>query len=179
LLFTIECGSGGAVVSLSGPNYYIEHATQADSSGRFLIGPDVVGNIPANATFDLIITTYNGDMYAFNKIQTKADWNMEPELLIYKNCASAALVGLGQSTAQEATFTAFPIPASNTLFVSGFDAMKRYELILTDINGRKLMQVEVSEQQKQQLDISGLNSGLYFLQIKDEQGITKTLKFVK
>ena len=182
LLYAEECNPyyfANAQINLVGPNFNLNNATIADSSGRFLIGPDVLGSIPANATFDLIITTYNGDVYPFNKIQNKAEWNMEPELLIHKNCASAALVGLSIEPQAKTVFSAYPIPAQNTLYVNGFNEANGYNLIILDVNGRMIMQQEVTHKQTMQLDIAGIKQGVYFIQIIDEQGIIKTLKFVK
>jgi hypothetical protein len=42
-----------------------------------------------------------------------------------------------------------------------------------------IMQQEVTHKQTMQLDIAGIKQGVYFIQIIDEQGIIKTLKFVK
>jgi hypothetical protein len=182
LLYAEECNPyyfANAQINLVGPNFNLNNATIADSSGRFLIGPDVLGSIPANATFDLIITTYNGDVYPFNKIQNKAEWNMEPELLIHKNCASAALVGLSNEPQAKTVFTAYPIPVQNTLYVNGFNEANSYNLIILDVNGRMIMQQEVTHKQTMQLDIAGIKQGVYFIQIIDEQGIIKKLKFVK
>ncbi len=70
--------------------------------------------------------------------------------------------------------TVFPNPATNQLFIDLPKNIRTFECIVSDINGKEIM----SESNSNNMDVSGLNSGLYFMTIKTDMGMV-IKKFVK
>jgi hypothetical protein len=68
----------------------------------------------------------------------------------------------------------YPNPASNTLIISNLKKLS--EISIYDINGKILIMQNATEHP--QIDVSRLVKGMYFIRIKDENGVMST-KFVK
>jgi hypothetical protein len=168
-----------AQVGLVGDNFQLDVAAIADSNGRFYIEPGLLQNIDADATFDLVIHTINGDMYAMDKNQTLANWINEPEVHLYKNCESAALVGLNRELTGMEQIKVYPIPTTDVLNITGLDLKMGYKIIITDVSGKELINQQLIGSNTATISTSVLNAGVYFANIKDDAGITKTIKFVK
>jgi hypothetical protein len=60
----------------------------------------------------------------------------------------------------------FPNPAANQLFIDLPKNIKSFECIVSDINGKEIMR----ESNSNSMDVSELNSGLYFISIKTDMG---------
>ncbi len=70
----------------------------------------------------------------------------------------------------------YPNPSSNTLFLNSSSKIIKNKIIsIFDISGKKLIKTIWKSNNTQQIDISTLESGMYFIKI----GNTKSLKFVK
>jgi hypothetical protein len=181
-LEAVQCSPyyfANAQVGLVGDNFQLDVVAIADSNGRFYIEPEVLQNIDADATFDLVIHTINGDMYAMDKNQTLANWINEPEVYLYKNCGSAALVGLNKELTGMEQIKAYPIPTTNVLNITGLDLKMGYKIIITDVSGKELINQQLIGSNTATISTGALNAGVYFANIKDDAGITKTIKFVK
>ena len=57
----------------------------------------------------------------------------------------------------------YPNPASNFITVSGFEAVGD-RLVILDMNGRVLYTIDTEKKDEIKVDISGLDSGVYFIQ---------------
>ncbi|MFY0626814.1 MAG: T9SS type A sorting domain-containing protein [Reichenbachiella sp.] len=72
----------------------------------------------------------------------------------------------------------FPNPNTGVLNVN-FSSNKAVELEILDVQGRVLVQKELSNERTKKIDISDLSSGLFFLKIKDNQGRNFITRIVK
>jgi len=82
---------------------------------------------------------------------------------------------VGETEKADITSDVYPNPATNTLHLNiGEDAI----LSITDIQGRRLLQKNVSGGDNE-IDISGLNSGMYIYQVCGNSSENKTGKFIK
>lgn len=72
-------------------------------------------------------------------------------------------------------FAVYPNPATDVIKISNVNNLDITNLTITDINGRTMKQVNTSIEA---INVSDLNSGIYFLKIKTAQGEGVT-KFVK
>ena len=59
------------------------------------------------------------------------------------------------------------------------DRFNRYEIDLMAIAGQKILTNLTTSTNQARLDLSHLKSGLYFLNIRDEEGNSTIVKFVK
>ena len=82
---------------------------------------------------------------------------------------------LGTDDFSKANFAVYPNPATDVIKISNVNNLDITNLTITDINGRTMKQVNTSIEA---INVSDLNSGIYFLKIKTAQGEGVT-KFVK
>ncbi|MBT7307294.1 MAG: T9SS type A sorting domain-containing protein, partial [Gammaproteobacteria bacterium] len=75
-----------------------------------------------------------------------------------------------------ASMEIFPVPANNELFVKSAESLS--ELRVISITGSTIQVVELSGEKSAQLNISELESGVYFLKLSGESS-TQILRFVK
>lgn len=82
-------------------------------------------------------------------------------------------------TAERKLFQIYPNPVKNELkiiYTSSFDG----NIVITDLNGKKLKQVEVITSHNEQLvDLSELTNGMYFCQLITDDNQKQTVKFIK
>lgn len=75
--------------------------------------------------------------------------------------------------------TLSPNPASNQITVNGItSSMKANEIVLTNIEGKKIEQRMVTNATNYTFDLNGLNAGIYFIHVSHINGV-ETLKFIK
>lgn len=84
---------------------------------------------------------------------------------------------LGTNEFFKANFAVFPNPVQNTLNIKNTNAIAIDSIEMTDANGRIVKQFK-GNQISDQVNISDLNRGIYFLKIKSSQG-TGSTKIVK
>jgi len=102
--------------------------------------------------------------------------------LLYKNpkyseCYYNNLSAL--STVEQNSFSIFPTPATNTLFIT-YENVKISQVDIFDITGRNVYNKQFENySSKYEITVSGLLTGLYFIQIKTEKGQTLSSKFLK
>lgn len=77
---------------------------------------------------------------------------------------------------EESGTTIYPVPAADNLHIS--TSSETFSLSICDINGRIISQMELNGM-KQDIDISALNSGIYFLQLNFNEKNIEYLKFIK
>jgi hypothetical protein len=67
-------------------------------------------------------------------------------------------------------FTVFPNPASNKIRIENASSTHIKEVDISDVNGKKIKSISFIEKENQ-IDVSDLEAGFYFLQVKTEKGI--------
>jgi uncharacterized delta-60 repeat protein len=77
------------------------------------------------------------------------------------------------------TITITPNPATNFITISGLDATKKYEVRILNKEGKEVAKKMASSCSNFKFDIVNLYIGIYFIEAKDSEGNTSSLKFVK
>ena len=82
-------------------------------------------------------------------------------------------------TVEQNSFSVFPTPAKNTLFITS-ENEKISQIDIFDIAGRNVYNKRFENYStKYEIGVSSLLTGLYFLQIKTEKGQILSYKFLK
>jgi len=106
----------------------------------------------------------------FQYVGTDADSASVDDVLI------TGTLGVNQSLANK--FSTFPNPASNVVNVSNNYNITLTDVTVTDINGRTVKSLKVNNLTEVQMNVSDLNSGVYFMNIDTDAGkVVK--KFIK
>lgn len=95
---------------------------------------------------------------------------------------SITLNGVTETTASSASFVSnsisvYPNPATSVVNLSSKDGLIFENVTIVDVNGRTVKTVAVNQTQSQ-INVSDLNSGIYFLNIETNEGST-VKKFIK
>lgn len=85
---------------------------------------------------------------------------------------------LGTAKFDENSFTAYPNPVNDLVTVTNKDNANFNAISITDINGRTVKTVKADNVSELQVNVSELNSGIYFLNISSENG-KAVKKFIK
>lgn len=86
--------------------------------------------------------------------------------------------GLGVEKPLASKFSAYPNPANNTVNISNNYNITLTRINITDVNGRSVKTVDVNNLSEIQMNVSDLNSGVYFMNIDTDSGkVVK--KFIK
>ncbi|MEM0517751.1 MULTISPECIES: T9SS type A sorting domain-containing protein [Aequorivita] len=86
---------------------------------------------------------------------------------------------LGVSENNSSTYSIHPNPAKNELFITAQNTAGNLKVKIFNIEGKLLSTQTLEVANKTSIDVSSLTSGIYFLNIEDENGITIIKKFVK
>lgn len=89
-----------------------------------------------------------------------------------------APTALNEATENALNFRVFPNPVNNTLHLSLDPTVVVSEAKITDLTGKKVMEVGNLSITENKIDVSNLNKGIYLLTVKQGES-TKTVKFVK
>ncbi len=90
-------------------------------------------------------------------------------------------LGISESRNELDQFSVYPNPASNMLTIHSSQASD-VNIKLMDVSGRVIKEQAAHftvDKNEIQLTISSLSSGNYILKIESEQGLTRTIQFVK
>lgn len=139
-----------------------------------LISP-LVGNKGPN----WLVATASLNAYVGNIINIRfrgvTGSNWESDLAI-DDISITQTVGINENIL--ANVSIYPNPVANQLFVNGLTDGVLTTLAITDVAGKTITTPTTSSTTLQQIDITHLSSGIYFLQINSNLG-TKIIKFVK
>ncbi len=103
----------------------------------------------------------------YNFSEWKIELRMEGDVTIYNDIIKIDDKG----------FVVYPNPASSVLNVSKIDNIKSISLI--NILGSELQTISNLNSDNNSIDISELNSGIYFLRITNNDGSMNSIKFIK
>jgi len=79
----------------------------------------------------------------------------------------------------ETQFSIHPNPAKNKLFLNATNTTGNLTLKIFNIEGKLLSTKNVTLENQTSIDVSSLTSGIYFLNIQDQNGNTEVEKFIK
>ncbi len=101
-------------------------------------------------------------------------WYIAADFIYSEDCI------LGVSEFGVATFSIYPNPANNEIFLTSDNTSENITLKIYNVQG-KLLSTKILELQEQNsaVDVSRLKSGIYLLNIEDENGNTEIKKFIK
>ncbi len=122
---------------------------------------------PHNNPFDYIIVP-NGNHFMLTVTNTKGD------KAIYGTQPIFAVGSFRRNT-----LTVYPNPAKSKLFISATTPQENIALKIINIEGKVLNTQNVVFKKETSMDVSGLSSGIYFVEIKDGSGNTTIKKFIK
>lgn len=154
LRFNKTTGSLEEVIDLPGTGYDMIMAMDIDSNGNIVVGGHFGG------------TLLPGHPQSVTKVGGDTDFFI-------------AQYGTGNCTLNTEDFSKqldiklYPQPARGMVYLQSEHDLKTYELF--NIQGKK---IQAGEIQDDSVDISNLSSGLYFLKVKDNAGLSKVMKLL-
>ena len=80
---------------------------------------------------------------------------------------------------EEESFSFYPNPVKNELFLSSKNGPGQVSFKIFNIEGRLLSTQNITFEKQASLDVSNLSSGIYFLKIEDEKGNEEVKRFIK
>jgi hypothetical protein len=86
---------------------------------------------------------------------------------------------LGVSTQVNLIISIHPNPAKDELFITAQNTTENLKIKIFNIEGKFLAKQTLEVANKTSIDVSSLTSGIYFLNIEDENGNTTIKKFIK
>jgi type IX secretion system substrate protein len=78
-----------------------------------------------------------------------------------------------------ATYSIHPNPAKNELFITAQNTTQNLKIKIFNIEGKLVSTQNITLPDQKAIDVSQLVSGIYFLNIEEENGNTTTKKFIK
>ncbi len=92
---------------------------------------------------------------------------------------NSTTVGIDENNILYSSFQIMPLPFHDEVIVSIHKThLKPYSLFLTDVSGKVIMEL-VSDQSHQQMNLGFLSPGIYFITLREENGIRAVKKVVK
>ena len=76
-------------------------------------------------------------------------------------------------------FSVFPNPIKNLLNIKWQNEMRKLAIQIFTLEGKILQAENIENKNQTSIDVSNLSSGIYLLNIEDEEGNTETKKFLK
>ena len=148
-----------AVVGATGYDVFVNTETAQDFHMGYTNGTAYVAGSDKEATLEFYVVAFNDE--------TESDPS-EPYTIVIKGDAIEEL---------NASFNVYPNPVKDRLHIETETEIE--EVVIYDIYGRvQNLSNSATQQLNNSIDVTGLNSGVYFIQIKTEEGnITK--RFVK
>lgn len=98
------------------------------------------------------------------------------ETICFSSCAACVGVGL-KEVASNNDLKIYPNPATNEVTVSTVDEPV-YAIYLSDYTGKIFIELDGAGTKDRVIDIRSLNPGIYFLSIRNKQGVTHTSKLL-
>lgn len=83
---------------------------------------------------------------------------------------------MGVEDVAQDMFSIYPNPVMNTLFIQAKSPVQA--VLIYDLNGRLQVQ-KMLNSSKEGIDVSQLNTGIYFVKLQLQNGKTKTTKLIK
>ncbi|MBW1298414.1 polysaccharide lyase [Aquimarina litoralis] len=78
----------------------------------------------------------------------------------------------------ESEFSYYPNPVKNSLLLKGLDTTQ--EIVIYNINGQRINTIRPGNKEtSMSIDVSSLNNGIYFMELKSFKGTSKRYKLVK
>ena len=125
-----------------------------------------IDNPIAGATLSSFTPTVSGNY----SVSIGSNWE---ECNVISDCIYVGLAGLEEN--QETSFSIYPNPANENVTISNIEAGSTVTLV--DVSGKSVSQ-QFSNSTSVKLQTSALNSGVYFVRVMNNNGISGTQKLV-
>ena len=140
-------------------------------------------NNPDNSTFEILYFNFFNDYidFPFPYIVGHVDFPEWWHLIIYNENGDSAeyeWYTLSAQDYQNINFTMFPNPITNEFFISIDNVSEKVNLTIYNVLG-KIVLTEVNYKSDTSMNVQNLNSGIYFVSIKDESGNTFVKRLIK
>ena len=112
-------------------------------------------------------------MAATNNEPPYDSWFIDADFVYSEDCI------LGISNQEDNIFSIHPNPTTDKLYVTTITSKENLTLKIFNIEGKLLSNQNIALQDQKAIDVSQLLSGIYFLNIEDENGNTTIKKFIK
>ncbi len=112
----------------------------------------------------------------------ETDSNDNKTLTVTSASGNQAIYGnhlLSREDFYSSRFSMHPNPAKNKLFITTKNAPANLKIKIFNIEGKLLSTQSLALENETSIDVSHLVSGIYFLDIEDENGNTEVKKFIK
>ncbi len=159
------------------PNQFIRYKLDAPlylNPGTFYVGFKQNTNQFLNVGVDKNTNTQSKIFY-----NVTGSWNASPfvgSLMLHPVFGSASeFTDISEERKSENIGVVYPNPASDQLFIDGFSDTQKISFTIFDLLGNVVIHNSVYDNF---IDISNLGSGVYFIQMNDEEN-SSTLKFIK
>lgn len=107
-----------------------------------------------------------------------ATWDSEAELarvMTYYETGSG--VGIEAKMTADRTVTLYPNPAQDLLTIRGDNALAAVKIY--NVTGQKVLEMDLEGVMLRSMDVSGLNNGLYIIEVNEMSGVRHSMKFMK
>lgn len=163
-------------------------------------GTQFIHSISFPTTSRGMFLTQDGVAKVYHTADTGINWNMTPDTIaglspnalhapdaenawivgangmIYKGIPSA--VGINEVSLEGIKI--YPNPVKDNLVVElGMNESNEFSYRIVDISGKALSNGVLNTENKNEIDVSNLQSGIYILMIENQSGISKSLRFNK
>lgn len=99
--------------------------------------------------------------------------------LVIDNMSVAVTSSLSVEGFNTSDVELYPNPTNGLINIAGTDISNIKEISIFNQLGQKVMNLNASQLNNNSFDISDLNKGIYFVQLKDNSNNSKTMKIVK
>ena len=104
----------------------------------------------------------------------KEGWCIDPWTTYSEDCS------LGMDVPKPVDFTLFPNPVSTVLTITGPDAGNtNFKAEIFTMEGKAITSKFLSYEKQASIDVSNLSSGIYFLNLENDNGRMEVKKFIK
>ncbi|WP_298541870.1 polysaccharide lyase [uncultured Aquimarina sp.] len=90
------------------------------------------------------------------------------------SCANRSSTGLTKVD----SFSYYPNPANNSIFMNGIDASV-HEIVIYSVNSQIVKSIKLGKENSTSINVESLNAGLYFIELRSFKGGSKRYKLVK
>ncbi|MCG9880591.1 MAG: YCF48-related protein [Bacteroidia bacterium] len=111
-------------------------------------------------------------------LTNKSYWVISTKGNCYQKTYYNAPSGLNDEWAQNNTIKVFPNPFVNTITITAKKGLQNHQISIIDAQG-KLLSNQQANGQSLDLNLSHLSSGIYFINVQDENGNISNIKMVK
>ncbi|MDF2438529.1 MAG: hypothetical protein K0Q95_2905 [Bacteroidota bacterium] len=154
--------------------YYLDAPVYLNGGTTFFIGFDQNTSQPINIGVD--VNTDSQDNLYYN---TNGSWQHPPvsgSLMMHPVLGTAAAaVGINENLVNNQTFTLYPNPSNDRLFIGSDKAYSAVSYTVTDLVGKTVLINSVPLNEA--IDVSSLSNGVYFMRLNNGNTIS-TQKFI-